>query len=150
MMSFKQEVYRYYLDLSLAKIDAIRQELTLLQESIAQETKSTAGDKYETSRAMIHIEQDRCNRQLSEAQALHAALRQIDPMIVSAYVAKGSLVFTDKGCFLISAALGKAVIDGRTCFALSPLSPLGHAFMGHCAGDEVRINGKIYLIEALC
>lgn len=64
MNTFKAAVQQHFLDLLDEKISVIRQKLDELQESLKNETKSTAGDKHETARAFVHIEQENTGRQL--------------------------------------------------------------------------------------
>jgi hypothetical protein len=150
MIPFKEQVYAQFLQIAEQKVAVLQQQLDTLQESIALETKSTAGDKYETARAMIHQEQDRCNRHLAEALAVLAVMQHLGPLPPgSEQVIKGSLVHTDKGYFLICAGLGKALIEGETCYALSPQSPLGTALMGCRQGDSISLQGKEYYIASI-
>ena len=148
-MNFKQKVHQHYYQLIINKIDLLNNELNDLRESSRNETKSSAGDKYETTRAMLQLEQDKTNKQLKEAQEQKAIFEQIDGSIISNQVIKGSLVKTGKGYLFVSIALGKAIVDGITVIALSPQSPLGMKLMGLKANDSAEINGQQYLIETV-
>ncbi len=119
-MNFRQKVYARYMDLLRQKIDSVLQALNELREGLQSETKSTAGDKYETGRAMVHIEQENLGRQLQALQAQMAALEQIDTAAYTGKVIAGSLVRTNKGYFFPGVALGKLAIDDIPVFALSP------------------------------
>ena len=112
------------------KINGLQQQLNDLKESTANETKSTAGDKYETARAMLQIEQDNTRRQLQETLEQQSIFTSIDISISSNEIIRGSLVKTNKGYLFISVALGKIIVDGITIIALSPQSPLGKQLMG--------------------
>jgi transcription elongation GreA/GreB family factor len=116
---------------------------------IAAETKSTAGDKYETARAMIHIEQEQINRQLAEALAQQSALAQIDLSIHSEQVVRGSLVDTDQGLFFISTSIGKMIVEDSTVYAISPQSPLGIKLTGLSVGKQTSVNGKAYTVNVI-
>ena len=41
------------------RFDALKERLDDINESLASETKSSAGDKYETGRAMLHLEKEK-------------------------------------------------------------------------------------------
>jgi hypothetical protein len=138
----KQKVYNQCLDLVNNKIASHQQALKSLTESAANETKSTAGDKYETSRAMLHIEQDNIRRQMADAMAQKAVLDGFDPQIHRETIGLGSLVKTNAGFYYLSVGLGKLVIDGQTIIALSPQSPLGNKLVGTATGDMIEMNGK--------
>ncbi len=147
MKALKQKIYDHYLTILTDKIKALQQKLDDLQDSLKQETKSTAGDKYETARAMVHIEQENTGRQLSELLQQQATLKSLDLALVSDTATRGSLVETDKGYLFLSIAQGKAVIEGQTVYALSPQSPLGQKLM-HCGtGSTVIQNGIHYFIK---
>lgn len=130
-----------------AKLDVIQQKLDDLQESLKQETKSTAGDKYETGRAMVHMEQEQTGRQYSELLLQKAELENIDIGTGSGIIVKGSLAETDRGYFFLCIGLGKAIIGKQTVYALSPQSPLGQQLIGRSAGDTITMNGVSYLIQ---
>ena len=131
------------------KINGLQQQLNDLKESTANETKSTAGDKYETARAMLQIEQDNTRRQLQEALKQQSIFAAIDISISSNEIIRGSLVKTNKGYLFISVALGKIIIDGKNIIALSPQSPLGKQLMGLGVKDTTTINNINYSIEEI-
>ena len=56
-MTLKQKIYNHYLGVINDKIKLLQQVLADLKESSSNETKSTAGDKHETTLAMLQIEQ---------------------------------------------------------------------------------------------
>jgi len=129
------------------KINGLQQQLNDLKESTANETKSTAGDKYETARAMLQIEQDNTRRQLQEALEQQSIFTAIDISINSNEIIRGSLVKTNKGYLFISVALGKIIVDGITIIALSPQSPLGKQLMSLRVNDITTINNIAYTID---
>lgn len=149
LMRFKERVHQHYYQCIISKIELLNNAINDLRESSRNETKSSAGDKYETTRAMLQLEQDKINKQLKEAQEQKAIFEQIDPSVYSNQIIKGSLVKTNRGYLFVSLALGKATIDGLTVIALSPHSPLGIKLMGLQTNDTAEINGIPYLIEAI-
>ena len=148
-MSFKQNIVHHYHQLINDKIVSLTNALNDLRESSKNETKSSAGDKYETTRAMLQLEQDKIHGQLNEAKQQQALLNQIDANKVSQQITIGSLVKTSKGYLLLSLALGKIVVDGITVIAVSPQSPLGLKLIGLKANDTAEMNGIEYLIKAV-
>ena len=145
-MTFKQKVYQHFLAQLQSKIDALQHKMDDLAESLKNETKSTAGDKHETARAFVHIEQAQTGAQLNELLEQKSILTALDIYIVADKAIKGSLVKTDKAHFFISIAQGKAVIDGHVVFALSHLAPLGQKLMGASEEQNVEMNGTRYTI----
>lgn len=149
-MTFKEKIYRHYFLALDTKITMVQDRLQQLAESLEQETKSTVGDKHETARAFVHIEQANVNMQLLELQEQRAAFKHIDITMIADHVIKGSLVLTNKGWFFVSVALGKAVIEGKAIFALSPASPLGKQLMGLKTGESAFVKEHQYTINAIC
>ena len=130
-----------------SKIRLFQNNLDELKESSTNETKSSAGDKYETALAMIHIEQENTNQQLKEALKQKILFSKIDPAVTTEKIINGSLIKTNKGYFFLSLALGKTIVDGISVIALSPYSPLGQKLVGLRENDSVQINGIHYIIE---
>lgn len=112
------------------------------QAAANQEEKSSAGDKYETSRAMSHLEKDMHARQLLAHQQDLNALRTINVNSIYISPAPGAFVQTSKAAFFIAAGLGKQVVDGEQIIFLSPVSPLAQLLMKKKVGDEFDFMGK--------
>lgn len=149
MNTFKDSVHQHFLKLLDDKISAIRQKLDDLQESLKNETKSTAGDKHETARAFVHIEQENTGRQLEVLLQQKAELQSFSTIHIHDTIVSGALVKTDRGWLYVSASIGKLVVDGETVFALSPQSPLGKKLIGCGIGDSVEINGIKYTVTEI-
>ena len=66
-MNIKEKIFSHLLTTINDKILSLENILIELKESISNETKSTAGDKYETARAMLHLEQENIFKQLRNA-----------------------------------------------------------------------------------
>jgi len=108
-------------------------------------TKSSAGDKHETARAMIHLDQENNSMQMLEAQKTHRILSQIT-VEKHACVKMGSLVKTDKALFYISVGLGKQKMNDTDFFSISPVSPIAQKLMGLTENSTLDFNGVIYTI----
>jgi hypothetical protein len=148
-MTFKEKIYESYLRLVEDKIQLFQNNLYELRESSSNETKSTAGDKYETALAMLHIEQENISQQLQEALKQKALLSKLDPHVSASKIINGSLIKTNKGYFFLSLALGKIAVDDTTVIALSPHSPLGQKLIGLKENDSTEMNGTRYIIESV-
>lgn len=148
-MTFKLQVYNKCRSILDEKISLLTNLLSDLTKSIEGESKSSAGDKHETSRAMMQIEYVKISRQLSEAVSQQAILNKIDCNIKSPKITSGSLIKTQKGFLFICIALGKINVDAMEVIALSPQSPLGNKLIGLKAADAVSVNGTNYTIESI-
>jgi len=147
MNNIKEELYKQCLQYVDDCINTAQQAMNAARESANDDTKSSAGDKYETGREMMQQEIDRNRRQLEEAKRLKLVLEQIDPLIITDTVQNGSLVITNFGKFYISISRGQILADGSNYFAISAVSPIGLKLMKQKTGYEFDFNGKIFKIE---
>jgi len=116
------------------------------QSGANNETKSSAGDKHETGRAMAQLETENNSKHLTAAKKLKSVLRQIDPNQSLTVVSLGAIVKTDKGNFFIAISGGKTKIENEDYFIVSSATPVGQAFIGKKAGDVGVVNGKTFKI----
>lgn len=128
---------------------AAEQAIAEAQQSANNDTKSSAGDKYETGREMAQQETNRNLAQLNEANKLMVALNQMGVKGTSPVVEAGSLVTTNNGAFYISVSAGTIALGGKSYFAVSPGSPIGLLLKGKKAGEQFNLNGKLYQITAV-
>ncbi|MEM0999609.1 MAG: 3-oxoacyl-ACP synthase [Bacteroidota bacterium] len=131
------------------RIAAARTAMEEAQAAANENTKSSAGDKYETGRAMMQIERDKAAAQLAQSAQLKQALDGIDPAQVHSRVGLGSLVETPQGIFFLSAAIGKVELAEQTYWAISPVSPVGKLMKGKLAGETVTFNGRTFALLAV-
>ncbi len=121
-----------------------------LKDALGSESKSTAGDKHETGRAMIQLEQERAGHQLRQAEELLLSLQAINTMLPPAETIQlGSLAITDKGSFYISVGLGKITLDSMLYYAVSPTAPIAAVLMGKRVGDGPVFNGQQLVIKSI-
>jgi transcription elongation GreA/GreB family factor len=143
----KLALHNHCTELANSKVDALEQELNATREATTTESKSSAGDKHETGRAMMHLEQEKLHKQLAEAQTIVAELERIDGKAVHTQIGLGTLVKTDKATFLLAAGLGKVDFEGITYFVVSTKAPIAAQFLGKSAGEKVNMNGTVYDIQ---
>ncbi len=146
-LEIKKELYRLACQIISEKLKFNQETLQELKESAGNETKSSAGDKHETGRAMFHLEQEKMAQQLETNQSIQAVLTKIDPEIFHSSIVLGSLVITDKVRFFVSVALGKIHLGGYDYYLVSLTSPLVKSFIGRQNGDVVAFNEQNYKIE---
>ena len=145
-LSTKQNLYARCQQYVQQRIDTARQAMESAQESANSESKSSAGDKYETGRAMAQLERDRYAQLLAEARKMEQELTRLNVDKQYDTAQPGSLVTTNRGAFFISISAGKLAIDGLNCFAVSPASPVAAALTSHRAGDVVTFNKLAYQV----
>jgi hypothetical protein len=128
------------------RIDALRVEMASLRESAASDTKSSMGDKYETSREMAQIEINKLGLQLQQMNHSLLLLKSLNPQLKCTKVEAGALLHTDKQWFYLAAPLGKIAEQGTDIMVVSSQSPVGKAMLGKVEGDTFSVNGNPFKI----
>lgn len=131
------------------KIDVAESTIKSAQEAANAETKSSMGDKYETTRAMMQREIAHAQSQLAEARRLESALIAFDPNKKCDTVEDGALVKTSLGLLFFLVAMGRIEVAGENIMTLSSGSPISKALWGKKSGDQVSFNGKDVSIESI-
>ena len=63
-MNIKQQLYKHCQEFVNQKLDTIQKTILSNKEALNSETKSSAGDKHETGRAMLQLEMEKAGQQL--------------------------------------------------------------------------------------
>lgn len=142
----KQKLFSLCQEYVENRIATAQQAIKSAQESANQDSKSSMGDKYETSRAMAQLEIEKNTTQLAEAMKLKSHLESIPREQTGKQVKNGSLVQTNDGYYFISISAGKLEVDGKHYFAISAVSPLGSCLLNKSENEEYIFNGRKILI----
>lgn len=143
----KKSLYAKCQEFVEKRIDTIQKSMEAAQDAANMESKSSAGDKYETTRSMMQLDRELSAGQLVEALKLKRELDQVDPEKDFVTVQPGSLVLTNQGNFFISISAGKIILDGTEYFAVSLASPIGTQLKNLKAGDDLLFNNKKFQIK---
>jgi hypothetical protein len=147
MLEVKRELYDYCQKYLAQRISTAQGAIKAAQASANEETKSSAGDKYETGRAMMQLEIEKNTVQLGEAMKLKGMLDKIKIDLASTTTQLGSLVITDQGNFFLAISVGQITIEGNMYVAVSPTSPIGSMVIGLKKNASFSFNGKTHLIQ---
>lgn len=131
----------------LSRISTAEHALTAASDASQDDTKSSAGDKFETGREMMQQEMNRHGQLLAEAKLLLHALGHISPSSVHTTVQSGSVVHTDKGIFFIGVGIGNVMAGDKRVYAISLSAPIGKLFIGSKPGDLLKFNHTSYHIQ---
>jgi transcription elongation GreA/GreB family factor len=145
----KQKLIQTCSDYLKEKINSLNAIINEVSESSNAESKSSAGDKHETSKAMMQLEIEKLGTQLKEAEGQLAEFEKINFNKNFQSIEQGALVETNKGCFLIASSIGKITVDDKTVFVISSKSPLALKLMGSKEKDTVIFNNVSYLINSV-
>ncbi|MFI5137229.1 MAG: 3-oxoacyl-ACP synthase [Sphingobacteriales bacterium] len=146
MSELKKELHKQCLDYVQKCMGAAQLGIDEAEKASKDDTKSSAGDKYETGREMMQQETNRNIAQLVEANKLKIALNKINPNIVTNEVGAGSVVITGSGNFYIAISAGLLRVNNENYYAISPASPVGIGLRGKKTGEQFKLNDKIFLI----
>jgi len=130
-------------------LEELNLKISYLQEIIDDlrtsnnETKSSMGDKYETSREMVQQEIVRVQNQQNETLTQRDFFQKINIKQHESIVL-GSYIETSMGNFCIAISLGEINYQNKKVFVLSPQTPLGQNLLGKKMGDTFQINGKTF------
>ncbi|WP_299221652.1 3-oxoacyl-ACP synthase [uncultured Aquimarina sp.] len=147
MKNIKEQLFDHCKQFVQDRLDRIQDRITNIQESLTSETKSTAGDKHETGRAMLQLEREKAGAQLAQVQKLQEVLVKIDKHSSSKTMRLGSIAETSKGNYYLSISVGKITIENNTYFAIATNTPIGKLLLGKTIGDHFSFNGNEVTIE---
>ncbi len=128
------------------RIEHASRAMMSAQESANSEGKSSAGDKYETSRAMGQQDRDMNARQLEQARKDLAFIQSLDVSKKNESIKVGSLVYCKEGVFFIAAGLGSVTLGIDIIHIVSPAAPLANLLLHKKAGEKISMNEKSFEI----
>ncbi|WP_317231408.1 3-oxoacyl-ACP synthase [Subsaxibacter sp. CAU 1640] len=113
------------------------------------ETKSTAGDKHETGRAMLQLEREKLGKQLLEIEKLQEILSKLDSSTSSKTIGFGSIVHTTQANYFIVISAGILKVNSKMYYAISSTTPIGLLLMGKQKGDIITFKEEFTILEVL-
>ena len=131
------------------KIASLQEILDETYKSTLDDSKSSAGDKHETSIAMVQLEQEKLSTQMNEFLKQQRTLIAINPNTKHQKIMQGSLVETKQAWYYFSIGIGLISIENTSVFAINPDSPLGRLLLKKKAGESVTFNGMVTEIIAV-
>lgn len=131
------------------KIDTLHVAILSAKESRNSDTKSSAGDKYETGRAMIQMEIEKNEIQLDKTLKSKHDLSQISYQCTYSLTEFGSLVKTNRGIYFLSIPHGKINVSNTDVYCISMASPIGQAMVGKDEGNEFMFQNNKFVIERI-
>jgi transcription elongation GreA/GreB family factor len=145
----KKELLEHLINDLDRKIEVCKSGIESARNAQKSDTKSSAGDKYETGRAMMQQEIERNSGQLSKLEGMKRELLKINPQSVQDNVKTGAMVKTTTGLYFFAIGIGPVKFQDQTIFVISFSSPIGKHFEGKKVGEEVVFNGMTQKILSL-
>jgi transcription elongation GreA/GreB family factor len=149
-MNIKEQLYKFCQEYVNSRTLVIQNSVKTIQESLVSESKSSAGDKHETGRAMLQLEREKLGQQLIEAEKMAIILSRISISFKARAIVLGSLVRTSKEDYFLAVSAGVYEDTSGTICCISRGTPIGKLLLGKSIGDVVDFNGdKIRISEIL-
>jgi hypothetical protein len=148
-LDLKNKLKLWALAILQERIATAQAAMQQAQESANAEEKSSVGDKYETARAMGHLQKDMHARQLAEALKDLAALQTVRTDVLYERAGPGAFVQAEGVAFFISAGLGRQMPEGREVIFLSPKAPMAGVLEGKKVGEEVLFQQRVIVIRRI-
>lgn len=145
----KQELYAQCQSFTDARLQAITKTITEIQESLTSETKSSAGDKHETGRAMLQLEREKAGHQLAEIEKQKQILHKVNVESKHQKVALGSVIKTTQANYFIAVSAGEIVVDNISYYAISAATPIAQLLIGKKVNDEIQFRDQVFKIIAV-
>lgn len=146
-ITFKKNLVQHCIALLRQRAQTAEEAMKAAQEAANNEEKSSAGDKYETSRAMSQLDRDMNARQLDQVLKELKLLEQINPEQILNQAAMGSVITGKEMLFFIAVGLGKISFENHEIVVLSPQAPLTKSLLGKKAGEDFIFNKQQIRIE---
>jgi len=141
-MNIKEELLKKCHQFVNNRLQNIEETISSNQTALQSETKSSAGDKHETGRAMLQLEMEKAGQQLANIQQMKETLAKIDVLKKSTNAHLGSLIKTNTGNYFLSVSAGQLKVDNELYFAVSVSSPIGKLLLGKSVNEQVVFNSK--------
>lgn len=144
----KEEIIKLIIAKLEFKMAELQKNIDSAQASANEEGKSSAGDKYETGRAMAQNTRTMYEQQLYSTKAELDLVNGINYTQKFTVIKPGAMVTSNIGIFFIAIGLGKIKLNETELMIISINSPIGIVLNGKTKGDKISFNGKeIKVIE---
>jgi transcription elongation GreA/GreB family factor len=145
----KEELLEKVKELIERRMQTSYEAMEAAKNSANEEGKSSAGDKYETARAMGQLDREMNGRMYEQARQERLSLDKIDTETLFTKVAFGALVETTMGYFFISIGAGIIELNAIKFMVISQEAPIGQVIFGKSVKDTFEFRGKTHKILSI-
>ena len=138
----KEDLIAYCAKFIEDQINHVQAVIDSAKESAQNESKSSAGDKHETGKSLMQLEQENNAILLDSMLGQKRVISILKNHKTSTDVSLGSLIETSNGTYYIGIGIGIVDLKEEKYYVISPTAPVGKLFIGKTVGDEVKFNGK--------
>jgi hypothetical protein len=148
-LEIKEALFRQCEAFANKRLETVEAVISSNQLALQSETKSSAGDKHETGRAMLQLEMEKAGQQLAGIMQMKEILAKVDILKTSKNVCLGSVIFTEKVNYFLSISAGQLEVANKMYFAVSVSSPIGKLLLGKQENDVISFNGMLYKVQKI-
>lgn len=148
-MTVKENLFNQCLAFIDNRLLTVKSTMQEIQESLLSETKSSAGDKHETGRAMLQLEREKAGNQLAEILKIKENLSKISTENTSKKIHLGSVVYTTKANYYIAISAGVLKIDDTEFYAISSITPIAKLLLSKSEGETVTFRDQEFVINTI-
>jgi hypothetical protein len=143
----KSEIHKTLVSQLEDKLLQAQLDFCLAKESRDSDTKSSAGDKFETGREMMQREMDKLHASIDTYQNQLLKLQTLVGIKSFEIIGVGSLIETNFEKYYISIGLGEITCSSEKVFSISSASPIGELLMGKKLGEYIELRGRKIIIK---
>lgn len=146
-MTLREQLIDYCRSYVENRLSRLRASIKDLENDLSNETKSSAGDKYETSREMINAEIDNLGKQLQQYQKLKGIIQLAENRKSSENIQLGSVIKTTQANYFLLIPVGEIKIDKQKFYGIGINSPIGKLLLGKSTGERFHFQQQDIEIE---
>lgn len=131
------------------EVNEIQADLALISTDLANDTKSSAGDKFETAREMANQEISKLQSVLAEKKRFLQILQNDAFQSKSSKIQAGALVQIEEIWYFFGLPFGKTTFDTKTVIGIGLTAPFAQAFLQKQQGIIVNFGNKDQFIKEI-
>ena len=147
-LDFKKHMIEHFEKELMEKILLCKKALEDIKNDISNETKSSAGDKFETSREMMQQEREKNELQLQRLSKTLDDLSKTHGQ-KSHKVENGALIKSGSKYIFFISGLSNINMQDIKVFTAAITSPIGQKLKGMTVGMQTEFNGLKYSIDEI-
>jgi len=141
-LKIKKKLHKACLLFISEKQNTVTTSIESNKKDLFFETKSSAGDKHETGRAMLQLEMEKASQQLAVINQMKVILDKISIENKSEISCLGSIIITNKASYYLAISAGKIIVENTNFYAVSTNSPIGNQLLGKKIGATIPFNNS--------
>jgi transcription elongation GreA/GreB family factor len=135
----KSKLHRTVIQQLEDSLHRLQQYMQQLIEDAANDSKSSVGDKHETTRAQVHLEQEKLSQAISNIEQQLQVMERLS-VEISVSIRAGSVVETSIGWMYFSVPNIVLEFEGLKIRCISSSSPFGKMLMLQQKGNVISFN----------